>query len=605
MQLVDYPTPGKPITAVSFPHTPSMVHSKIEGIPMLDALVFANHVHQTKIVWTNNCMRRTETCWTAFHTSATLPPISLISTSTHLSEQGCPSMYFSSLRGAADPVSQPADRSVPIQLIDPHTLVINPISLSIYGDPSIKIDDLKDSIRKHGILVPLVVSAASNCATWEILSGHRRWASALALGLAQVPCEVRTVRSDSDRRQVILEYNRQRQKSFTQLMREADILEEFLTQPAEDRRLANLRKHSRQAYLSNRGAVNSECRNSDSRSRLPLELQVRAQNATCQGQTKGRTDTQIAQQLGLGGKDLYRQARTIWRMACRHDPRASSCVAQLDAGTKTIHAAYKDLRRRDSFITEFRPTPYDVWSFRHNRAFGIPHPGSIPAAIIAHTLHYFTAPGALVVDPMAGGGTVLDVCQAMGRRCLAYDLEPSRRDIARHDIRTGFPPGVVGADLVFCDPPYYTMLACAYPVDSVASASLHEWITFLHQLARHALATLRPGAYLALLLASQTEKDLPLGHGYLDHVFIGYIAAMRAGFLPERRISCPMDAGYLPQQVRQARIEGRMLGQVRDLLILRKPLRPGESCSNLKSFLQDVTGGGHRSRSSLENMGGL
>ena len=115
-------------------------------------------------------------------------------------------------------------------------------------------------------------------------------------------------------------------------------------------------------------------------------------------------------------------------------------MAQLDAGTKTIHAAYKDLRRRDRFAADFRPTPYDVWPFRHDRAFGIPHPGSIPPAIVAHTLHYFTAPGGLVVDPMAGGGTTLDVCQSMGRRCLAYDLPPAGRRSAGMTSAPASPP---------------------------------------------------------------------------------------------------------------------------------------------------------------------
>jgi hypothetical protein len=32
-----------------------------------------------------------------------------------------------------------------------------------------------------------------------------------------------------------------------------------------------------------------------------------------------------------------------------------------------------------------------------------------------------------------------------------------------------------------------------------------------------------------------------------------------------------MDGSYLPQDVRRARLDGRMLGQVRDLLIARKP----------------------------------
>ena len=115
----------------------------------------------------------------------------------------------------------------------------------------------------------------------------------------------------------------------------------------------------------------------------------------------------------------------------------------------------------------------------------------------------------------------------------------------------------------------------------MASPPLHfpSGSLFLHDLARHAFETLRPGGYLALLLAAQTEKDLPAGFGYLDHAFLGYAAALRAGFLPERRISCPMDGAYLPQHVRRARSEGRLLGQVRDLLVMRKPSRVREIAS--------------------------
>ena len=263
--------------------------------------------------------------------------------------------------------------------------------------------------------------------------------------------------------------------------------------------------------------------------------------------------TRIARALGLGGKDLYRQARAVWRVARTGDPRARSSVAQLDAGTKTIHAAYKDLRRRDRFSAGFRPTPYDVWPFRHDRAFGIPHPGSIPPAIVAHTLHYYTAPGALVVDPMAGGGTTLDVCESMGRRCLAYDLHPVRPEIRQHDVSDGFPPEARGCDLIFCDPPYHTMLARRYAADGVATAPLDR----LDRLPRTdwratAFATLRPGGYVALLLANQTEKDLPAGFGYLDHAFFGYQRPDRRR-LPARAADQLPDGRRLPAAARPAR----------------------------------------------------
>jgi hypothetical protein len=389
----------------------------------------------------------------------------------------------------------------------------------------------------------------------------------LVLGLREVPCKVRNLPPGEARQRAVLEYNRQRRKSFTHLMREGDALQEIWGIEAKLRKISNLR----QIRKSPERNSSVDGRNSDAPGRKRNSSVLPDSPTHSKHNGLGRTDSAIASYLGLGGKDLYRQARAVWRQAQAGDTRAQIAVTQLDEGIKTIHAAYKDLRRRDCFSANFRPTPYDVWSFRQNRAFGVPYPGAIPAAIVAHTLYYYTPSDGLVVDPMAGGGTTLDVCKSMGRRCLAYDLHAARPEIQAHDIRLGFPVEAVGCDLIFCDPPYHTMLAGKYPSDTIATAPLAEWIAFLHDLAGHAFATLRPGGFLALLLATQTEKDIPNGFGYLDHVVLGYVATTQTGFLPERRISCPMDGAYLPQHVRRARVEGRLLGQVRDLLIMRKP----------------------------------
>ena len=52
----------------------------------------------------------------------------------------------------------------------------------------------------------------------------------------------------------------------------------------------------------------------------------------------------------------------------------------------------------------------DQWYFNEcDERFGDDWPGRIPAQLVAHTLFYFTKPGDLVLDPMAGGGVVSDV----------------------------------------------------------------------------------------------------------------------------------------------------------------------------------------------------
>ncbi len=482
----------------------------------------------------------------------------------------------STARRATATTSRPASPPGPPHAqMEVRSLDRNLFSVEVYGDSTGRVDDLVSSIREHGLLEPLVVAPGLGRGRWEVVSGHRRLAAAIEIGLDRVPCVVREFASEDDRRRAVLESNRQRRKTFSQTMREADALEGLLSAEAKARSRANLRKspHPGDPAIGPRtlpfadhpswSVDDAERRNSD------------APDEPGQGRgpktAAGRTDAAVAERIGLGGKDLYRQARAVWAKACDGDPRAVAGVAQLDAGTKTIHAAYKDLRRRDKYARDFRPTPYDVWSFRHDRAFGIPHPGSIPPGLVAHTLHYFTDPGDLVVDPMAGGGVTLDVALAMNRRCLAYDLEPVRPDVAPLDVRLGLPTETDGCHLVFCDPPYHSMLARKYHRDSVASAPLDAWVDFLRDLAATAYLRLRPGGRLAILLASQTEKDLPRGHGYIDHAFLGYHAGTDAGFLPERRVSCPMSGDYTPQQVRRARTEGRLLGQVRDLLVLRKP----------------------------------
>lgn len=438
------------------------------------------------------------------------------------------------------------DAPAEVRWLDPAALTPSRFSRALYGDPATEIEagGLLESIRARGILVPLVVAVGREGEGWEVVSGNRRLACARALRLLEVPCEVRLLRGAAQRRLAVLDYNRQRQKTFSQRMREADALEDLYARAAAARRRRNLRQFAGEIEAADR-------RDSDDRG--------------------GRTDERVARAVGLGGKDLYRQARAVWKAARADDPRGTAALAAIDAGTKTVHAAYKDLRRRDRFTAGFRPTPYDVWAFKHDRAFGIPHPGSIPAAIVAHALHYFTQPGDLVVDPMAGGGTTLDVCRAMGRACLAYDLAPARADIANNDVKHGFPAETSGCHLVFLDPPYHTMLASAYAALGAPPMPLPGWVDFLTLLARHAATALRPGGHVALLVANQTEKDLPPGHGYLDHAFLGYQALGAAGLLPQRRISCPMDGAYRPQQVRRARQDGRLLGQVRDLLVFRKP----------------------------------
>ena len=178
----------------------------------------------------------------------------------------------------------------------------------------------------------------------------------------------------------------------------------------------------------------------------------------------------------------------------------------------------------------------------------------------------------LVVDWMAGGGSTLDVCESMGHHCVAYGPStPHVPGIQKHNIRKGFPREANGSDLIFCDPPYRTIRARCYGDGGVDTIPLAGWIAFLDTFHQTALTTLRGGGYIAILFTARPRIWVPAGWGLLlDHVSVGYHALPCRGWLARASDQLP-DGRSLPAAVRPAapRAEGRMLGQVRDLIIMR------------------------------------
>jgi len=51
-----------------------------------------------------------------------------------------------------------------------------------------------------------------------------------------------------------------------------------------------------------------------------------------------------------------------------------------------------------------------------------------------------SSPGATVLDPFTGGGTVPAVCRAFGRNYVAFEIDPATADRARERVRNTQPP---------------------------------------------------------------------------------------------------------------------------------------------------------------------
>src|SRR5579862_2712439 len=61
--------------------------------------------------------------------------------------------------------------------------------------------------------------------------------------------------------------------------------------------------------------------------------------------------------------------------------------------------------------------------------------GATPAWVIWNLLQRYTREGDVILDPMCGSGTTIDVAVELNRKPLGFDLAPIRGDIAQADAR--------------------------------------------------------------------------------------------------------------------------------------------------------------------------
>lgn len=136
--------------------------------------------------------------------------------------------------------------------------------------------------------------------------------------------------------------------------------------------------------------------------------------------------------------------------------------------------------------------------------------GATPSHVIWNLLQRYTREGDLVVDPMCGSGTTLDVARDLKRRALGYDVATFRADIFRADARK-LPLESEKADFVFLDPPYSTHIeysddpACIGKLDAVTG----EYYEAMGEVIKEIHRILRPRRYMGLYVSDSWKKRQP------------------------------------------------------------------------------------------------
>ncbi|MEE9610435.1 MAG: hypothetical protein V3W19_04245 [Desulfatiglandales bacterium] len=221
-------------------------------------------------------------------------------------------------------------------------------------------------------------------------------------------------------------------------------------------------------------------------------------------------------------------------------------------------------------IKESRPSEYpqwlcytDIWNISDcDDRFGTPYPGRIPGQIVLNTLYYFGCPGGLVIDPMAGGGTVMDVCKAKKIRCFAFDIKPSRTGVKKHDASKPWPVKEK-AGLIFIDPPYGSQQAESY--GGMAGLNAEQFMAELSKVIMQSAKNLKQDAHLAILIAPMAIREK-----YFDLPFETVRSAETHGLMLIRRIIVPVSTQQVgPQVTGAAKKNKTILAVLRDLLIFK------------------------------------
>lgn len=333
----------------------------------------------------------------------------------------------------------------------PDDLEPHPLNDDVYGDRTDPDEGLVASIESHGVVEPVVVDPQPEAGKSDdkptIISGHRRVEAAKEVELDRVPVRIVRLDSDLERRERLLVYNRNRDKSFSQKMREAEELE----------RIERERAHRRQGARTD-----------------IVENSPRGDGQTAADGDFGKTRDKVGEKAGIGSGRTYDMAKTVWEAANENDTVAQHEVDKLDRDEQSIYGAYQKIRGRvqqdtntttdsgddssDADETELESTSTDEDDENQRvsaeDAVLSAHVGTNDE-VFPKVLELHVDPGAAVADVTYGEGVFWRRVPSGKYDLTATDIDPSRSPDSTEGVDCrDLPYADASLDCIVLDPPY-------------------------------------------------------------------------------------------------------------------------------------------------------
>jgi DNA modification methylase len=162
-----------------------------------------------------------------------------------------------------------------------------------------------------------------------------------------------------------------------------------------------------------------------------------------------------------------------------------------------------------------------LWDFPKQNYGNTPHGdnkynGVTPAFLIWNLLQRYTKEGELVVDPMCGSGTTIDVARELNRKVIGYDLKKVRKDVIKNDSRK-IPLESESVDFVFIDSPYSDNIKYSDDPLCIGKISCEkiEFFDELEKVMKEIHRILKPNKAMAWLIGDQWIKKKFTPTGFL------------------------------------------------------------------------------------------